>query len=35
VRLVEVNLAVGPDDARAQRARAAAQTASDAAQLVL
>jgi glutamate formiminotransferase/formiminotetrahydrofolate cyclodeaminase len=35
VRLVEVNLAVGADDARAKRARAAAQTASDAAQLVL
>jgi len=35
VRLVEVNLAVGEDDARARRARAAAQTASDAAQLVL
>jgi methenyltetrahydrofolate cyclohydrolase len=35
VRLVEVNLTVGEDDARARRARAAAQTARDAAQLVL
>ena len=35
VRLVEVNLAVGADDARAKRARAAARTASEAAQFVL
>src|SRR5439155_1769492 len=35
VRLVEINLAVGSDDARAQRARAAARTASEAAQFVL
>jgi formiminotetrahydrofolate cyclodeaminase len=34
VRLVEVNLAVGEDDPRAARARAAARTASDAAQFV-
>ena len=35
VRLVETNLAVGADDARAKRARAAARTASEAAQFVL
>ena len=35
VRLVEVNLAVGSDDPRATRARAAARTASDAAQFSL
>jgi formiminotetrahydrofolate cyclodeaminase len=34
VRLVEVNLAMGVDDPRAARARAAARTASDAAQFV-
>jgi methenyltetrahydrofolate cyclohydrolase len=34
VRLVEVNLAVGDDDPRAIRARAAARTASEAAQFV-
>jgi formiminotetrahydrofolate cyclodeaminase len=34
VRLVEVNLAIGADDPRAARARAAARTAADAAQFV-
>ena len=34
VRLVEVNLAVGADDARVTRARAAAHSAADAAQLL-
>jgi hypothetical protein len=34
VRLVEVNLAVGVDDARVTRARAAAKSAAAAAQLL-
>jgi formiminotetrahydrofolate cyclodeaminase len=34
VRLVEVNLAIGADDPRAARARAAASAAADAAQFV-
>jgi len=34
VQLVEVNLAVGPDDPRATRARAAARSASESAHYV-